>query len=55
VREHDLRGLRALLEEHRVGRAIVVSREERPRTTEHRIEILPWRFFCERLWGGDLI
>jgi len=55
VRHEDLRGMRALLDEHRPGRAIVVSREERPRTTEDHIEILPWREFCRRLWGGALI
>jgi predicted AAA+ superfamily ATPase len=55
VRDEDFRGLRALLDEHRVGRTIVVSREERPRTTEDGIEVLPWPQFCQALWGGDLI
>lgn len=55
VRDGDLRGLRVLLDEHRVGRTIVVSREDRPRTTEDRIEILPWRTFCELLWSGEIV
>ena len=55
IREGDLRGMRALLDEHRVGRTIVVSREDRPRTTEDRIEILPWRTFCGMLWNGEMI
>jgi predicted AAA+ superfamily ATPase len=54
VRDSDLRGLRALLEEHPVGRALVVCREERPRTLEGGIEILPWAGFCQSLWDGDL-
>jgi uncharacterized protein len=54
VRETDLQGMRVLCDEHRVGRSIVVSREERPRTTEDRIEILPWRDFCAMLWSGEL-
>jgi predicted AAA+ superfamily ATPase len=54
VRGSDLGGMRALREEFRVGRAIVVSMEERPRTTEDRIEILPWREFCRMLWSGEL-
>ncbi|MEW6363875.1 MAG: AAA family ATPase [Acidobacteriota bacterium] len=55
VRHEDLRGMRALLDEHRPGRAIVVSCEERPRTTEDGIEIVAWRDFCKRLWHGELV
>jgi predicted AAA+ superfamily ATPase len=55
IRTADLKGLRALAEEHSVGRRIVVGREERPRTTEDGIEILPWRDFCARLWSGDIL
>ena len=54
LRQSDLKGLRALAEEHTLGRAIVVSREEHVRRTEDGIDILPWREFCERLWGGDI-
>ena len=54
VRDADLNGMRALREENRVGRCIVVSREDRPRKTEDGIEILPWREFCDKLWGEDL-
>jgi len=55
VRAQDLKGLRALLEEHRVKHAVVVSREPTPRRTEDGIDILPWRHFCEQLWGGEMI
>lgn len=55
VRAEDLRGLRAFKEENRVKRAILVSREERKRTTEDEIEILPWRSFLVELWGGKMI
>jgi predicted AAA+ superfamily ATPase len=55
VREADLKGLRALMDENKVGRAIVVSREERPRTTEDGIEILPWQRFCAMLWERAII
>lgn len=54
VRQADLAGLRALREEHVVRRALVVSREEIPRTTTDGIEILPWRRFCAELWSGSL-
>lgn len=55
VRHDDLRGLRALREEQTVGRAIVVHRGDAARRTEDGIEILPWREFCARLWGGQLL
>jgi predicted AAA+ superfamily ATPase len=45
VRDTDFRGLRALREEHRVGRAIIVARTDEPRTTDDGLEILPWRLF----------
>ncbi len=54
VRGSDLKGLRALLEEMKVRRSIIVSREERARKTEDGIEILPWREFCRLLWAGEL-
>jgi predicted AAA+ superfamily ATPase len=55
VRNEDLRGVRALRDEHKVGRAIVVCRCPTPRTTEDGIEIIPWKAFCSRLWAGDLV
>jgi predicted AAA+ superfamily ATPase len=55
VRETDLRGLRVLREEHTVRRAVVVCREEEPRTTADGIEILPWRPFCDELWAGGMV
>jgi predicted AAA+ superfamily ATPase len=55
IRTGDLKGLRALGEEARVGRKLVVSRVENLRTTEDGVEILPWRVFCERLWSKELL
>jgi predicted AAA+ superfamily ATPase len=54
VHEGDLRGLRVLHDESRVRRAIVVCLEREPRRVDRHVEILPWRTFVERLWGGDL-
>jgi predicted AAA+ superfamily ATPase len=53
VGARDLRGLRALREEHLLRRYIAVSLEDRPRTVDG-IEILPWRDFIDRLWDGAL-
>ena len=55
IRTVDLKGLRALSEENVLRRKIVVSRMEKPRTTDDNIEILPWRTFCRDLWDGTLI
>jgi predicted AAA+ superfamily ATPase len=55
VHEGDLRGLRALRESHRTGRACVVSLEREPRRLDDGIEVLPWRTFVERLWSGELV
>lgn len=54
VRGDDLKGLRALKEEHRPRRCLLVSREAALRKTEDGIELLPWRDFCAALWSGAL-
>ena len=50
-----LKGLRALVQDHRVGRRVLVSQDDRARRTEDGIDILPAHVFTERLWAGDLI
>lgn len=56
VQSDHLKGLRALVEDHpRVRRRIVVSLDDRPRTTEDGIEILPAATFAKRLWAGELV
>lgn len=52
VRSEDLRGLKALLEEHAVKRAIVVCLESEPRQVGP-ILILPWQQFCKQLWVDE--
>ena len=54
VHEGDLRSLSALREDGPVKKCAVVCLEKEPRTVARGIEILPWRMFLERLWGGDL-
>jgi len=49
------RGLKALLEEHLVERAIIVSLEKEPKRLESRLEILPWQLFLEELWSGEFV
>ena len=55
VRTADLKGMRALMEEHKVRQTIVVSRVSEPRQTEDGIEIVPWQEFCDSLWAGQLL
>jgi predicted AAA+ superfamily ATPase len=55
VDARDTRGLRALGEDQRVRRALVVSLDERPRKLEGGIEVWPWAEFCEALWADRLL
>jgi predicted AAA+ superfamily ATPase len=50
-----MRGLRALREETRLKRSILVCRAPRARKTEDGIEILPWPEFLRQLWVGEII
>lgn len=54
ISNDDLSGLKALSEEHIISKFYVVSLEERPRKVNN-ILILPWAFFLESLWGGDIL
>ncbi|MCK4302856.1 MAG: ATP-binding protein [Candidatus Eisenbacteria sp.] len=55
IRSTDLKGMRALREEFRPRRALVVSRVKRRRQTEDGIEIMSWSEFCTELWAGQLL
>ena len=54
VHSTHTRGLRALLEEHTVKRAVIVSLEKQPRKLGSSIEVLPWQIFLNTLWSGEL-
>lgn len=54
VDPREFRGLRAFVEDHRPRRAILVCNERRPRVHEG-VDVLPWREFLERLWGGEIL
>jgi predicted AAA+ superfamily ATPase len=53
VSERHLSGLKALMEEGKVKKYLLVSREPLKRT-EKNIEILPWKDFLRELWEGRL-
>ena len=54
VHSGHARGLNAMLEEHTVAKAFIVSLESHVRKLDTRIEVLPWQFFLHALWSGDL-
>ena len=46
------KGLKALLEEHTVNKAIIVSTIKQEMTVSKGIHVLPWKQFLEMLWQG---
>lgn len=52
---HHLRGLRAIGEEYRFRRRLLVSCDPRRRRVEGGIEVVPWKEFLAELWGGGLV
>ena len=54
IHTNHTKGLRALMEEHTVGRAVIVSLEKQPKKLDSSIEVLPWQIFLEALWSGEL-
>ncbi len=54
VQQKHLAGLRALREEGRIRRFILVCREPRPRAIDG-IEVLPWRLFLDKLWANTIV
>ncbi len=53
--ERDTRGLRALMDDQKVKRAVLVSLDSSTRKLSNGIEMLPWQSFCQRLWMGELV
>ena len=54
ISDKQLKGLRALREEGIFRHYVVVCQEEHPRAVDG-MEILPWKYFFERLWAGDYL
>ena len=51
----DYKGLLAFMEEGIAERHILVCREEHPRNLKNGVEIHPWTYFLEQLWGGKIL
>ena len=54
VHSGHLRGIKSFAEEYGVKKCIVVSNDPFPRKAGN-IMIMPWRFFLDRLWDGEII
>ncbi len=54
VDERHTKGLRALMEDQTVKRAMVVSLDAAPRQLARGITVYPWSVFYQKLWAGDL-
>ncbi len=50
----DLRSLRAFVDSHRPRLALLVCNERAPRVVDG-IQVVPWREFLSRLWGGGIL
>ncbi|MYI02876.1 MAG: DUF4143 domain-containing protein, partial [Gammaproteobacteria bacterium] len=50
----DLKSLRAIAEELKLQKRLLVCNEPYPRKTQDVIEIVPVADFCQRLWEGEL-
>ena len=53
IADGDARGLRALADDQKLKRAVIVGLGEHPRRLPDGIEIWPWHLFCQRLWDGE--
>jgi predicted AAA+ superfamily ATPase len=53
--ESRTKGLHLFLEEFKCKKSVIVSRDPLPRKLESNIMVLPWQFFCDQLWNGDII
>ncbi len=54
VHEGDLKGLTALLSEHKVKHPVLISLEREPRKIGAKVRALPWEIFLRELWSGAL-
>ncbi|MBI4572727.1 MAG: ATP-binding protein [candidate division NC10 bacterium] len=54
VHEGDLKGLTALLTDHKVKHPLLLSLEREPRKIGAKVRALPWAVFLRELWSGGL-
>ena len=55
IQDKHLKSLRKLKEEQLIKKYIVVSLDKEERTTQDKIQIMPWEIFLKKLWAGRII
>jgi uncharacterized protein len=50
----DTKGLQLLSEELKLQKKIIVCNESHPRALDSKIEAIPFKLFCERLWSAEI-
>ena len=55
VTDKDEKGLRALSEEIKLQRKIIVCNESAPRKSNAGVDILPIEDFLKQLWNGEIV
>ena len=55
IHKNHLKGLKALKEECKIKKIIVVCLEKECRTVDKNIHIWPWKFFLRKLWKENLL
>ena len=55
IHKNHLKGLKALKEERKVKKMIVVCLEKESRIVDKNIHIWPWKLFLKKLWKEDLL
>lgn len=54
VQSKHTKGLVALSEEYTIGKNIIVSNDPLPKRLGD-IDVMPWRVFLDKLWGGVIL
>ena len=55
IHKNHLKGLKALKEECKVRKMIVVCLEKESRIVDKNIHIWPWKLFLEKMWKQNLL
>jgi uncharacterized protein len=55
VQARHLKGLKSFAEEYTVKKKIIISTDPLPRLLEDDIYVMPWQYFLEKLWVGEII
>lgn len=55
VQSRHLKGLKTFGDEYSVKKKIIISNDPYSRLLEDNIVVMPWKYFLEKLWAGEII